>query len=162
MPTRRTTRANRSAGRAGLKQVRPKRRLRPGQPAPNSILDAELTKRLCAEIKKGLTYETSARICKISPRAFFEWMAHGQTDADAGQPSAYAQFFSAVEAANAHGESVLHAAAVISNPLQVLVRRFPSHYPSERLQMELSGRDGKAIELQAGVNIVIESATPNG
>jgi hypothetical protein len=144
------------------KKQRPKRPLRAGQPALISKLDAALTARLCAEVRKGLVYETCCRRCKISERAFYEWMAHGQTDAEAGQASAYARFYAAIQEANATAEEVIHTAAVIANPLQILVRRWPAHYPSERLQMELAGKDGGPVAVNAGVHIVIESSVSDG
>jgi hypothetical protein len=89
-------------------------------------------------------------------------MAHGQTDIDAGRATAYARFYNAIEQASANGEAVLHEAAVVANPLQVLVRRFPHHYPPERKIMELSGKDGSPLAVSAGVNVVIESSAGNG
>jgi hypothetical protein len=133
------------AQNAPLKRVRPKRSLRDGQPALCSKLDTALTKRLCAEVRKGLVYETCCMRCRISIRAFHEWMARGQNDADAGQATPYARFYAAIQEANATAEAVIHDAAVIANPLQILVRRWPSHYPSERQQLELSGKDGGPI-----------------
>jgi hypothetical protein len=64
------------------------------------------------------------------------------------------RFYAAIQEANATAEEVIHTAAVIANPLQILVRRWPAHYPSERLQMELAGKDG--------VHIVIESSVSDG
>jgi hypothetical protein len=133
-------------GRNGpSKRVRPKRSLRDGQPALCSKLDTALAKRLCAEVRKGLVYETCCMRCRISRTAFYEWMARGQNDADAGKATPYARFYAMVQEANATAEAVIHGAAVIVNPLQILVRRWPSHYPSERQQLELSGKDGGPI-----------------
>lgn len=122
-----------------------KRRLRPGQPSATSKLNDRLTRRFCDEVRCGLAYSTCCKLVRVSEASFHDWMLRGSVETDDGLETPYTNFYKAVEAANAEAEKVTHAKVLAANPAWILGRRWPSHYPSERQQLELSGKDGGPI-----------------
>jgi hypothetical protein len=99
-----------------------------------------MTRRLVASMRDcpGASFETHADACGLGLSTFYEWMGRGEE-----QPkSCYAKFRAAMVKAMAEGEKVLHRAAMKTHAIHLLARRFPSHYPSEKAIMEISGKDG--------------------
>ena len=139
-----------------------KRKLKPGQPFVTSKLTKELTERLCVEIRKGLPYGTCARLVQLSERSFHSWMARGAAETEDGLQSEYVNFYHKIQKANAEAQRTVHALVLDVNPALILTRRWPRDYPSEKQIMELSGKDGGPLSVQAGINVVIESSSPGG
>jgi hypothetical protein len=168
MPARRTAKpvtevaSQKSSGNSHARRTTGrKRRLRPGQPYVTSKLTDELTARLCVEIRRGLPYGTCCRLVHLSERSFHSWMARAEVEIEEGKQSEYVDFYHKVWEANAEAQRTTHALVLDVNPALILTRRWPQDYPSERLQMELSGRDGQAIEVNTSGSIKILTALGN-
>jgi hypothetical protein len=132
-----------------------------GQPHPHSKLTAALTRKLCATLgADSIAIETACRLNDISKETYYNWYDRGKAEPE----SPYGAFTREVDRAQAKAELANHRAAMLSNPAQILFRRFPLHYPSEKLQAEITGKDGGPLSVNAGIQVVIEStgATPNG
>jgi hypothetical protein len=123
------------------KSIKRKRRHR-GQPNVRSKLTTALTRKLCATLATdSISIETACRLNDICRDTFYDWYNRGTAEPD----SMYGAFTREVDKAQAKAELANHRAAMVSSAAAILFRRFPSHYPSERQQLELSGKDGGPI-----------------
>jgi hypothetical protein len=103
----------------------------------------------------SISIETACRLNEITKETFYNWYNRGESEPE----SPYGAFTRAVDKAQAIAERANHRAAILSNPTAILFRRFPSHYPSEKLQAEITGQP---IAVNAGVQVVIESSVSDG
>lgn len=64
--------------------------------------------------------------------------------------------------AMAQGEKQLHKAAMRTHAIHLLARRFPHHYPSERVIIEICGKDGLALipAAENSFSVVLELHQP--
>jgi hypothetical protein len=135
----------------------------PGEPGQKSrksrMIDLRvesMTRRLVASMRDcpGASFETHCDACGLGLSTFYEWMGRGEE-----QPkSCYGRFRAAMVKAMAQGEKQLHKAAMRTHAIHLLARRFPSHYPSERAIMEISGKDGLPLipAAENSFSVVIE------
>lgn len=111
-------------------------------------LNDQLISRVCTILKNapGAAYEVIARAFRINPDTFYDWMHSGKADIQAGNTSTLcARFYTEVTAAQNQGEIDLIQEVRKASPAWILSRRFPERWPSERMQMELSGPGGKPL-----------------
>jgi len=109
-------------------------------------LNDHLIKRVASVLLSapGAAYEVIAGALRINPDTFYDWMHSGKADIKAGKPSTLcARFYTQVEAAKYQGEIDLIKEIRRCAPTFILSRRCPERWPSERMQMELSGPGGK-------------------
>ena len=130
-----------------MKNGKKKSWLKPGQPSVHAKLCDAIEKRLCGYVREGLSIEVCCDLAGISRSVYYLWRDKGLEEAEAGQHGRYAAFNRAVAAANAQAIRKLHGAVAVSNPLWILERRWPEMYgpPKVRLEQELSGKDGMAV-----------------
>lgn len=112
-----------------------------------SLRVERMTARLLRSMKEcpGASFETHADACKIGLSTFYRWMEDGEKDPN----SIYGRFRQTMIQAMAEGEKTLHNMAAKSTPIHVLTRRFPNHYPSERMRLDMTS-DSMPIMQQSG------------
>ncbi len=97
-----------------------------GQP---SKLDDIVAQRIVASLEKGLPRDTAARLARIAPRTFYNWLRRGKANEDG-----YLQFLQRVKEAEAKSEEALmgiiraHAADTWQACAWLLERRMPKKY----------------------------------
>jgi predicted DNA-binding transcriptional regulator AlpA len=133
------------------------KRLRPGDPAKWSKLDARLEAKLVAHIKEGLSYQTCCDLVSLSRATFYNWIARGESEPQ----SRYGAFATAIARAEAVAVRRLHIRVAASNPQWILERRHPALYgpPKQRLETELSAAGGAPVATNPFTVIVKCTAT---
>jgi hypothetical protein len=109
------------------------------------------------EESAGAPIEMHLGIVGISRDTYGEWRKAAQAD----PASVYGEFVERIDKALHASWRKLHALAVHQKPFETLVRRYAEFYPSEAMQMQLSGADGLPLfPSEQQFNVVIELATP--
>jgi hypothetical protein len=99
----------------------------------------------------GASFETHAEACGLGLATFYAWMARGEERPE----SVYGKFRQAMIQAMAVGEKKLHNLAIRTSAIQVLTRRFPNHYPSDRVRMDVK-TDGMPISAEGNFTVLLE------
>jgi hypothetical protein len=111
-------------------------------------LDDKLIKRVGVILREapGAAMEVIAGSLRVHRDSFHDWLRQGEAHIDAGdRTSIFARFYLEFTAAKYDGEIALIKEIRKASPQFILARRCPERWPSERMQMELSGPGGKPL-----------------
>lgn len=117
-----------------------------------SKLDEVTAMRLVQAVEKGLPRDTAAKLARIHPATFYDWMARGR----AGEAT-YSEFSERIKAAEAKGEEELlgllrgHARVTWQAAAWLLERRMPKKYALRKPEAE-----GPAVSPEEAARLVAE------
>jgi hypothetical protein len=121
-----------------------------------SKLTIEIKKKLIQAIKAGNYYEAACAYAGIDYSTFRKWLQKGET-AKSGE---FFEFFEAIKKAESTAEAQMVAQWQKAMPLDwraiatFMERRYPERWGrKEKIQQEISGRDGNPIEI---TNLTVE------
>ena len=118
-------------------------------------LTKDRSDRIVSAIRAGNYAEVASRYGGVHPTSYYSYMKRGETDADAGKTTVFAEFFTAVKKAEADAE--VRAVALVNTAMKdnwtaamtYLERRFPQRW-GRREVVEHAGEGGGPI----GVRVV--------
>ena len=105
-------------------------------------LTPEVQKEICSYVKRGLTYEDSARLAGVAISTLHLWKKKGR---ESKRKNKYSDFVDALTRANAVLKAAIHQSMIRASAdgdwragLQLLTHRFPHEYSEKRI-LEHSG-----------------------
>ncbi|RME07092.1 MAG: hypothetical protein D6803_04830 [Anaerolineae bacterium] len=104
--------------------------------ARRTKLTPERTKRICDQVRKGVPYETAARLAGIDPSTFYRWKARGER----AKRGLYREFWEALQQADAEAEAALieETKKERGGPRWILERRWPERW-GQKVDVKFEG-----------------------
>ena len=99
-------------------------------------LTRERIERICEQVRKGVPYETAARLAGIDPSTFYRWKRRGEQ----AKRGLYREFWEALQQADAEAEATLieETKKEKGGPRWILERRWPERW-GQRVDVKWSG-----------------------
>lgn len=109
-------------------------RSKPGVGGRKTKCTPEVRKKIVDALKAGNYAEVACRAAGIGESTYYQWIARGRADAEAGRQTVYAEFAEAVKEADARAEQYAVAMVLKAMPtnwqaaMTFLERRFPKRW----------------------------------
>lgn len=127
-------------------------------------LTKELADEVCKYISQGITKRSAAEAAGISEVSFYSYINQGEENLEKGKTEdkdIFVYFYKQVKKAEtffklSHLKNIKNAAEDNwQASAWMLERCFPSEYGKSKREIEITGKDGGAVEVEAGVQIYI-------